>query len=416
MPTSMKNTNFPERVMRHPRAFFTSLNIILSDFELKSFSEAGLRPQDMADAIDQLGITDSDTDVAMEELVRTIAFSEIPASEQAIVEAALSRRQHSLGDYSAKLADFSDIYQTQGALGGPGAAVWLASHSSKFDASAGWECLQKNPAACKAAIEHPEVFFDQAIRQNAMPSKGYGFLDIAQNTPTDVLTAFAHRLFSKDDSKCDAMELIESLTNQLDTHEYNEKSLAILEATIHFWKENPDTDEGFKFLGTLVSCANTGHPDAMALLAREADSIRLAPSSSPPAIGTKNPRAFLFAPDGRGGIFFPRLDQNPLPIFTLADYALAFAGEPVLQIQHKNPTGPTYSAALDELAREIKIQGLDAPPNDRGTPEIMRAYAQAQHRFETSRDDPSSTMAFIEALELRLATRAGCSPTKSPRI
>lgn len=379
-------TIFETKLSAKPRAFFLAVAALLADGDVRSLKEIGLDSTRLAAAVDALRGSDSEVAEALDEMTKAIAGANLEPFETQPYADALARRQEK-DPYGDRLADFSGDWMTAAALGGRSAAVWLSCAASKFCVADAWPALAANPAAQEAAIKHPEVLFDQAIKSREAPCFRFRGKSSAMLSPS-LFLAFAERLSQSEnmDEREAGLRFATEALDGLKSHGAMDqaRALAFHAIGVHASQEGAELDCAGELAGALVCFASGDGGDVLKSLALASATARLYPTSHAVVRKGSSRYSFIFAPNGRGGINFPAIEgQEGELSFSLADYALAFGHSPVIQPQNCSSATPgLFSRELGILATEIRRLGLAKAIEARGTPAALLRLALAQHAIE----------------------------------
>ena len=366
-------------------------------------------------------------------LVRVLMLSRIAPAEQQIIAQHLSllSDEQVRGGQLEPLVDFTEEHQPGvDMLKSPAAWVWLASPVTDFADRQAWQSMEGRPDLAAVAIANPGGFLSHSAKRQANPCE---YMDLSQAEP-DLLAEYLGRV-SKIDSSEQALYVAARF---LDANELQGPAGARHRAALipFFQNEMAQTSDvrGEIFTG-LAKAAHAADDRAFAhAIARMSDNAKFGYGPGEPL--------FIFHPSGVGGIDFPDPRLAPiydarikngfaLPIFTWADYILAFGGSlgpggsserscgVHLRAPASSASDSTLSFALDYLADSMQILGLDKPILARGSPSVFRDLAAIALRFpKESTKDPASLAAMSEAVSLRLSLPAQplLPNVKAPRL
>lgn len=385
-------TIFETKLSAKPRAFFLAVAALLADGDVGSLEEIGLDSKRLAGAVDALRGSDSGVAEALDEMTMAIAGSNLAPIETQPYADALERRQKK-DPYGDRLADFSNDWMTGAVLGGKSAAVWLACGASKFCAGDAWPALAANPAAQEAAIKHPEILFDQAIKSGEEPCFRFRGTSSSMLSPS-LFVAFAERQSQSDDrgQRESGLRFASEALAELVTHGAKEQARALARhaISVHASPSSAGLDSSGGFIGSLTCFACEDGGDILRDLAMASDDARIFPCPTRQKAAVAY--SFVFAPNGRGGINLPEsCGADEELSFSLADYALAFGDGPVIQPQNCSSACPDlFSPELATLAAEIRRLGLADAIEARGTPAALRRLAMLQHAMESGEEGLAS--------------------------
>ena len=409
---------FERRLSASPRPFFLAAAALILDGQIASLAEIGLDAERIASVVDAMRGSDSDQADALDSLTSAISASRLPASDVQPYADALARRR-ALDPYGHFPADFFQSWDTEAALGGPAAQVWLSCAASKFSAQDAWTALANNPAAQEGAIAHPEILMDQAINAGELPCIGQGGRWSArqcEKLSARLLAALAERMATSEDPEdreagarfaCCSLEA-------LSKHGQCEKAQVLARGAIKAFSMESTLDPAGELVGELAKFA-MGNEEILTELASAASAIGILPvTHSGFGFGEKE-HGFVFAPSGHGGLNFPKfLPGMKESFFSLAELALAFGDGPHPNSGSGSPgkNQELFSPELAALAAKMRELGLVEAIEASGTPKALRELVEIQRAIQAGDSEVGQGDAAMEAYAIMSQSSA---PTSQKR-